>query len=384
MKVFTFKENGEINGNIKGLDARWCLLYSTCTSEYRNVINEIKNTYPDIDVFGATSFQGTFSPAGFQRGGSFLIGESKDEINVKAVIDAFDVNEARKRSLSLAEKIKEGLGDLPDVILMHATPGFEERIIEGINDFYGNEVPVYGGSAGDDDLTGKWKIFLNLKEVSEGLLLVGIKSRKKIYSGFLSGYLPTNKKGKVTKAEGRIIYEIDNRPAAIVYNEWTNNLISEELEKGGVILGKTTLYPIGRIIEKIAGVPFYLLSHPHMVFPDKKSLSFFTEFKEGDEVILMHGSVNALIDRTEQVASRALGLDKGKAKLYGGILIYCAGCVGAVGEKREEIIDAYKKIVGDIPFIGAATFGEQGCFRTKGGENKHGNLMCNTILFGEI
>jgi hypothetical protein len=36
--------------------------------------------------------------------------------------------------------------------------------------------------------------------------------------------------------------------------------------------------------------------------------------------------------------------------------------------------------VGGKPFLGAFTFGEQGCF--VGGENRHGNLMIATLVFG--
>jgi hypothetical protein len=33
------------------------------------------------------------------------------------------------------------------------------------------------------------------------------------------------------------------------------------------------------------------------------------------------------------------------------------------------------------PFIGAATFGEQGCFPGQKAINRHGNLMCDALLF---
>lgn len=86
----------------------------------------------------------------------------------------------------------------------------------------------------------------------------------------MSGYLPTNKKGIITKAQGRTIYEIDGKPAAIVYNEWTDGAISEYLEKGGIILAPTTLKPIGRIIGEVMGIKNYLLSHLTLSYPKIK------------------------------------------------------------------------------------------------------------------
>lgn len=384
MKYFIFDKEGKIKNyeEIKGMNPLWILMYATCDSDYRSVISELREVFSGVDVFGATSFQGVFTPEGFVDGGAFLVCEKEDEIFSSAQMKSANPDNARNVAKEMVVEIEKKLGRKPDVILMHATPGFEERIIEGINDVFKDEVPIYGGSAGDNDISGKWKIFKNDEEVGEGILIAGFCSERKVYGAFLSGYIPTRNKGKITKAEGRIIHEIDGKPAAIVYNEWTKGSISKYLDKGGVILAETTLYPLGRVVGKVVGTPVYLLSHPHMVIPDTKSLSFFTEFKkEGEEVILMSGTKKALIERTNQVASRALGLDKGKVSLKAGILIYCAGCVGAVMENKEEIISEYKSVVGDIPFIGAATFGEQGCFRVEKDKNRHGNLMCDTILF---
>jgi len=47
-----------------------------------------------------------------------------------------------------------------------------------------------------------------------------------------------------------------------------------------------------------------------------------------------------------------------------------------------EVIKAYKRAVGNIPFIGAATFGEQGAFFIEKHKNRHWNLMGDTVIFG--
>jgi hypothetical protein len=40
--------------------------------------------------------------------------------------------------------------------LLHATPGYEEIIIEGIEEIIKSQIPIYGGSAADNDISGKW------------------------------------------------------------------------------------------------------------------------------------------------------------------------------------------------------------------------------------
>ncbi|MEN2998927.1 MAG: FIST N-terminal domain-containing protein [Brevinematia bacterium] len=363
--------------------AKWSLAYTTVDVDIKDIVNRVKKIDPRVEVFGCSSFQGVFTPYGFMRGTHFLASYSEDGIEAVPVVYNCSPTNAKAETLKASKEIFDKIGT-PDVVLMHAVPGFEEKIVEGVDEFFQGQTRIYGGSAADDNISGKWFVFHNDKVTNEGVLLIGFKSPRKIYGAFLSGYLPTTKKGIVTKAEGRTIYEIDGKPAAMVYNEWLDGAISEYLEKGGVILAQTTLKPIGRIIGEIMGIKNYLLSHPHSVIPENKAMTLFTEFKEGDEIILMTGYRSALIDRAKQVVERALGMDKDRVTPLGAILIYCGGCVGAIIEDIQQVVESYKSILGKAPFIGAATFGEQGCFLLKENQraNKHGNLMADNIIFG--
>ena len=64
----------------------------------------------------------------------------------------------------------------------------------------------------------------------------------------------------------------------------------------------------------------------------------------------------------------------------GGLLVYCAGCLGSTLDEASNIGKQFRQVAGDIPYIGISTFGEQGSFFHKG-SNHHGNLMCSAIVF---
>merc|ERR1719261_1959332 len=65
--------------------------------------------------------------------------------------------------------------------------------------------------------------------------------------------------GTITKAEGRVIHEIDGKPAADVYGQWVGEALqgyqdalrnfheSQPIEEPINILGVTALRPIGRV-----------------------------------------------------------------------------------------------------------------------------------------
>ena len=365
-------------GDLGGLvGARWALVYATVDAPFGPALETLSARAPRVEVFGATSFRGVLSPSGFQRGVFALIGEAGDPHAVQAV-RASAPRRARADARAACAEIRERLGKRSDVLLLHATPGFEERILDGVSDaFDGTPPPLYGGSAADDDLSGRWRVLSGKSALPEGFVLVGFASDRQVHGSFVAGYMPTERRGRVTSASGRTVATIEGRPAARVYNEWLEGAVSDVLVSGGNVLARTTLHPLGRMVDKVGQVPRYLLSHPHQIHEDG-SISFFTDVAVGEELSLMLGSEAALLDRTDQVAARA---GRGAGKIIGGILIFCAGCVGLIGYKTSLVAERFSQRIQEAPFLGASTYGEQGCFLGTSTKNRHGNLMCDAVLF---
>jgi hypothetical protein len=359
-----------------GVRGNWALVYATVDAPATHVsalASRIRGP-----VFGCTSSAGVFTPRGFERGSFALIGEGSDP-RAEVVLRTCGPSQARRTAREAAQALSAQLGRTPDAMLLHATPGFEERLLEGIDEaFDGPAPPTFGGSAADDDLSGQWSVFDGRETSREGFVLAGFTSTMPMLGSFVAGYLPGRQRGVVTRASGRTVHQIDGRPAARVYDEWLGGALSDALENGRVVLADTTLHPVGRLIDKVGHVPRYLLSHPHEIRRDG-SLTFFTEIAPGEEIALMVGSADSLLERTEQAASRALG--RSDAKPTGAILIYCGGCVMAIGDRAKEVGTLYHRAISGAPFIGAATFGEIGCFTGPTPVNRHGNLMCDTLLF---
>lgn len=364
-------------GDLRLDQPTWALAYATVDASLSSMLAEVS---PKVrgNVFGCTSFKGVFSPRGFERGVHLLVGERGDP-DARAVLRKTTAADAADRAREAAAELVAELGGRPAVVLLHATPGYEERILEGLDAGFGARVPVYGGSAADDDLRGDWRVFAGTTVLAEGFVLVGFATPRGVHGSFIAGYTPTAQRGLVTAATGRVVHTIDGQPAARVYDRWSGGKIHAQLGSGGVVLAQTSLDPVGRLIDRVGQVPRYLLSHPHEVLPDG-SLAFFTDMAVGDELVLMLGSEGSLLDRTRAVAHRALGPEP--APLGGGVLTYCGGCVGAIGEEGSaRVARLFAEKIGHAPFVGAATFGEQGCFLGPEPTNRHGNLMCNAVLF---
>jgi hypothetical protein len=359
---------------------RWLLAYADITAPLDALSDALDRVYPDVPVVGCTSFHGVCTPSGFKRGFGLLAGEVDDDIDFESTLVPCTEADAGTATRRACERLAARLGGSPNVLLMHATPGFEEAVLAGIEAHFGTAVPVFGGSAADDDIEGHWSVFDNTRRLSRGVVLAGFRSSRRINGGFVGGYLPGEHRAVVTRAEGRIVHELDGVPAAHVYNRWTHGAISKQVAYGGRILKETNLLPLARTIANPTGLPRRLLSHPESVLPETGSLAFFTRFEAGEEVQLMTNTKASLTPRMRQATERAMERLGSTKPLRGGLLVYCAGCLTATPSRGDEIGKQFQSVAGNVPFVGVCSFGEQGSFFSRG-SNHHGNLMCSVVVF---
>ena len=270
--------------------------------------------------------------------------------------------------------------ELPQLIWCLQAPGNEEAVLRGIHDLVGSQVPIFGGSTADNDVSGQWLQFDGTTLSSNNIVLAVFYPSTPISSYFSSGYFNTDCRGIVTSVDKRRLYTIDHQPAAEVYNGWLEQTSNSPLTQGNILM-QSTLFPLGREVQQQNSLPFYLLSHPAF-FNEDGSLSLFSEVTLGEQLWLMQGNKADLIARAGEVvrtAKQNLKFQYNRDPV-GAIIVYCAGCMLAVKENLDEVQQAIRAELGNIPFVVTFTFGEQGCFID--GSNRHGNLMISAVLIG--
>jgi hypothetical protein len=367
------------------------ILYSTVKYEPDEIIKEINKIFGrEVKIFGETSCSGVLTNDGFHKVpllfSVFPQKKISSGIGISDMEKIKDPKEAGRTAILQAIKdAGKSEKELPTVLLLASSSiGDEEEILEGVEEVLGKgKVPIYGGASADDKIEGRWKIFGKDKVLKRGVVVLAIYSDFKIGHSFLSGFNPTDYKGKITSCKGRVIYELDGRPAGEVYNEWIGGKLKKELESSSPnILLQTNLDPLGKKIYPLGGISSFLLIHPKSFPPDPpKSLEVFVDVKKGDELYLMKGSPEMLVRRPELTArlARARGGIR-EEDIAGGIFIYCAGTMLAIPEKDlDDMARGINRALGSKPFIGVFTFGELGFFPGIG--NLHGNLMSSSIVF---
>lgn len=365
-----------------GAPPSWMAVYCTSVHDGQTIVDTLAEVAPGVRYAGGTSCMGVMTEQGYfsDNGWAFGIFGVLDPEGQYAVAAVEDIN-SRNQGAKAAAEIRKLLGEAsPTLLWMCSAPGNEESIIYGIESAFDrfSLPPIVGGSSGDNTIAGEWFQMADGKVLSNGVVLSAMVPSRPVRMAFESSYDPTDHFGYATKTNGRVLHAINGRPAAEVYNEWTNGAISNFMQ-GGNILMTTTLYPLGREVVWSRGSVHYQPSHPAEVLADG-ALLMFSDISLGEKLVLLNNSKSNMVNGIDRVTSRALyNIDDPEHQVAGAMVVYCAGCMMAVQDKMHILAANFAQGLSARPFMGLFSFGEQGCAIAN--ENSHANLTMSMIVF---
>ncbi|MCS7178008.1 MAG: FIST N-terminal domain-containing protein [Anaerolineae bacterium] len=356
---------------LKGASPGLALLFATVDMDLPVLVGQVARWLGKTPLFGASSFTGVLTSAGFQSGPEGAVGLMLLS-GVRAGVSccALGQNPARAGALAagLARR-KAAQSGLPDLFLVTTPPGSEEAVVAGISR-KNPGVPIVGGSPADNTIEGKWQVFANGRVLGPSAAVAALYAEGKIGRAFGSGYRPTALRARAG-AEGRTLKTLDGRPALDVYAEWTGKR-REDLIGDWKLLGECLLAPLATPVGDA-----YLIKHL-AVGNEDGTIGAFAEFTDGEEVVLMEATLEEVISAAGEMVRQAA---QGMRDLRAVFLVHCAGRRVALGERIGEVVGAVKSAAGDAPFLGFCSFGEQGMLVP--GVNLHGNLMLSALVVGE-
>ncbi len=372
----------------------YAVLYSTSGYDSEELSKELNRLLPNTKIHGGTSMKAVFTRDGYhigEKASLALLVVSSPEIDFGvggADINGLTAEQAGELATLAAIKDAGREGEIPKLMHLIGSFGNESGILDGIANVVGNDVPVIGGTAFDDDMSGKWNQFANNEVYVNGLSLTAFFTDLKIGWAFESGYKRTKHSGVVTNAVYGTIYEIDNRPALDVYDEWTGGLVTkikndlEELPETLVVVEETALFPFARIIYGERGEVHYFPMHPFFWDFKDGSVGVGVAVETGDEVTVVHGTWEINLNHAQTTPSKALAKENiKKGEGYFAIFSYCGGKMLTLPEdERSKIPLVANGALGNVPFIGGNTGGEQGFLEGVG--NEHGGLRTAIIVVG--
>lgn len=204
------------------------LFFTSTVHSFEQLTILFQDKYPNCEVVGVTT-TGEIGPQGFTDNSlsaqSFGQGFGQIEAFLLDNIEKYPVFDrskllysAKKAGIRVeSEQIdKEGLA----LIFPTGLVAGEEKMLSIVNSiFHSDGFPIFGGTAGDDAKFIQTIVSLNGQQSSKGGVVIFIKPNLDFYIQKENIFTSTGITLKITKAdaEKRIVYEINNEPAARAY-----------------------------------------------------------------------------------------------------------------------------------------------------------------------
>ena len=351
------------------------LLFTSCVQDQNKIMEGAKSVLGDVPVIGCTSSAALCTQDGYLNketgySGMMLFGGDLEVVTAGSAQTSETPREVGRRVARDAISKVKGADVEPDFFFMSASPANEEEYLEGIQDVIGN-VPVFGGSAADNTVEGKWSILNDGEAFADGVTIAIFYTKGEMKNLYTGAYHETSNVGVITKVrDERTLVEIDHEPALKKYAEWTGK--SVESLMGNNLLTETICAPLG-VKDPIGKVT--AVRHP-MFGNDDLSMNIGANLAENT----LTNTPEGILKANEETINNLNKLMVSEANSY--FLVHCGGRrLGlALSQIEDKIYPEVKKVIPNKEFLMVFTFGEYGMGDHS--SNTVGGLSLSYTAFG--
>ncbi len=337
-----------------GNKAELIIVFSTVAYDQEKMLKGVRSISKEIPLVGCSDF-GEITTEGPVSKHVAVMVLSSDTIDFTIGIGEGTDKDSHKAGAMAARAVKEKAKRDTSLFMM-LLDGLSENgaaAVRGVQEVFGKNFPIMGGSAGDDFLFKKTYQYYNDQVLSNAMIGIGLSGKFSFGAGVRHGWEPIGLPMKVTKAKGGKLIEVNNRPALSIYEDYFGKK-AEELTKEPIAKMAYT-YPLGMSVE---GSP-ELLIRDVVIADEKGVITCAAEIPEGSEIRLMLGDREKAIQAAKEAAENALAQLKG-TKPKAIFVFNCVARHKLLGARRGEEIAAIQNVLGkNVPLIGFYTYGEQ-------------------------
>lgn len=223
------------------------------------------------------------------------------------------------------------------------------ELVRGVSEVVPENVVLTGGLSGDGDRFERTCVIHNREAVVNGIVAVGFYGdRLRIGHGSLGGWDPFGPERLITRAEGNVLYELDNQSALGLYKRYLGDY-ADGLPATGLLfpLSLRTDAPDHAVVRTILAVD-----------EETQSMTFAGDMPEGSYARLMKANFDRLIDGAEAAAMQCRPIADDTAVDL-AILISCVGRRMVLKQRAEEEVESVRQVLGEhAPLMGFYSYGE--------------------------
>jgi hypothetical protein len=256
----------------------------------------------------------------------------------------------------------------PAVLLVSAGLNADgEQIVRGVVEVSHGQIRLYGGLAGDDLQHMKPVVFTHDALSAQGIVVLALDNDAIDVEGTsASGWQGVGAIKTITKAEGNVVYTIDDQPALDVYKRYLSSFGVNDVQVNAE-------YPL----QVMRPEGYYVLRSVMRVDEASKSLIYAGTVPTGAKTKFSVFPGTEIINAAKEEMA-ALRQDTSQADFL--LLFSCATRQLALGPMVEDEVK-YMQQLWDVPLLGFFTYGEIGM--NKSGNCDFYNSTCVLVTLKE-
>ena len=328
---------------------------------------DLKTRFPDTPVVGCTT-------GGEIAGGEALVGGgvaaclSFEGVKVQVVsMDIASAGESLATGRAMAAQFQGD--DLSGVFIVSDGARVNgSALVDGFREVLGENASINGGLAGDADRFGETLVGCDGVLAAGRIVAVGFFGKAlRLRTGSFGGWQVFGPMRRITRSDGNILYELDNKPALELYKRY----LGDEAE---ALPGSALFYPLQvsnpanpeeTVVRTILGID-----------EATGGMQFAGDMPQGWTAQLMVGEINGLIDGAGQAGHEAAGAGADSFAM----LVSCIGRRLLLGQRATEEVQAVVKALGGVAHAGFYSYGEISPNGYQGTCNLHNQTMTVTVF----
>jgi len=345
------------------------VLFAAIDFDHALILQKINQAFPELLLIGGTSDGEISSVLGFQQDSVTLMLFCSDEVEFSVAVG----RNVSKNPIAIAQRAIETAAarltaspclcvTCPESL---TTSGM--LILEGLKQGLGKEVPVVGGTTGD-----QWKFqethqFFGTEVLSDAVPILLMAGNLRVGYGVQSGWTPMGKKGIVTKAQSNTLYEIDGQPALNFYRNYA---------------GETRPSPEHRLaVFEANRDSWYMRTSSGKYDEESGSICFFADMPEQAQIQVVCATRDKIIDSAAVSMQTALENYPGDEPV--AVLFFsCTGRIYVLGTQTQMEYERARALTSaPLTYCGFYTYGEIAPLYP-GGETQFHNETFVTVVLG--
>ena len=329
--------------SLDGQSAQAAMVYAGVDFDLDIVAKEIKARFPDLLVVGCTTDGEIAGGEGFLEDSLVITLFASDSIQFTVGIGRNAISDpltAAKDAVAMAHAGSENAPSLC-ISLLEGLGTNIHHLVEGIRSAVGADVPVVGGAAGDQLRFEGTRPMCGDVVTSDAVVVLMLHGPLVVSTGVSTGYTPLGQSHPVTKADGPVVHQIDDRPAADLYADYLQQ--------------PSIFYPLAVQDETRQSL---VLSSPLNFDADTGAIHMVNPVAQDSMVQLATASREEIVDAARNSVGQAFA-GFGEGKVDAALLFSCAGRRATLGTRTGEEYAAIKNVIGEnVPTAGFYCYGE--------------------------